>query len=447
MTELQSKTTERKRAKQAPRGALAYAQAIVETVREPLLILDGDLRVRSANGSFYETFHVSPEETENHRVYELGDHQWDIPRLRELLEDILPGNGKFQDFEVDHEFPVIGRKTMLLNARRLHWKGTGTELLLLAIEDITERKRVEEALQKAHHDLELRVELRTAALASANERLQREIAEHKRADEALGQRVAELDAFAYSVSHDLKEPLRTIEAFSRFVLEDYGDRLDEQGRDYLLKLASAAVRMKHLIDDLLRLSRVSRQPSAPTPVDVGRLVGEVVEGMRPTIDEKGASVELEGGLPDVLADRPRIDEIFTNLIGNALKFNKSERPLVKIGVRNVEGGIATFYVQDNGIGIDPQYHERIFGMFQRLHRREDYEGTGAGLVIVKRVVEALGGRVWVESEIGAGATFLFTLPLWTEAAASSEREAALGKGAHRGRSQARSHSPRGGQPR
>lgn len=149
--------------------------------------------------------------------------------------------------------------------------------------------------------------------------------------------------------------------------------------------------------------------------------------MGPTIDGRAATVEVEEGLPDVLAEPPRVEQLFVNLVGNALKFNESEQPLVKVGVRSVEGGMAVFYVRDNGIGIDPEYHERIFGMYQRLHRREDYEGTGAGLAIVKRVVETLGGRIRVESEAGSGATFLFTLPLWTEAMPSIDRDTAWRK--------------------
>jgi light-regulated signal transduction histidine kinase (bacteriophytochrome) len=287
---------------------------------------------------------------------------------------------------------------MLINARRLRQREPATELILLAIEDITERKRAESLTAQAARERELR--------------------------ESLERQVAELDAFTYSVSHDLKEPLRAIEAFSQFVLEDCADRLDEQGREYLLKLANAAVRMKKLIDDLLTLSRASRESRRRTQVNVGRLVRDVVERMSSTVEGRGATVEVEDGLPDVLADPPRVEEVFANLLGNALKFNESKRPSVKIGVRATEGGMATFYVQDNGIGIDPRYHERIFGVFQRLHRREQYEGTGAGLAIVKRVVEIFGGRTWVESELSAGATFLFTLPLWTQATASTERKVA-----------------------
>jgi len=374
------------------------AQAIVETVREPVLILSGELRIKLANRSFYQTFQVSPEETENRLLYDVGNHQWDIPKLRELLEDILPRNEQFHDFEVEHDFPNIGRRTMLINARRLRQREPATELILLAIEDITERKRAESLTAQGARERELR--------------------------ESLERQVAELDAFTYSVSHDLKEPLRALEAFSQFLLEDCADRLDEQGREYLLKLANAAVRMKRLIDDLLTLSRASRESRRRTQVDVGRLVRDVVERMSSTVEGRGATVEVEDGLPDVLADPPRVEEVFANLLGNALKFNESKRPSVKIGVRALEGGMAAFYVQDNGIGIDPQYHERIFDIFQRLHRREEYEGTGAGLAIVKRVVETLGGRTWVESELGAGATFLFTLPLWTQATASTERKVA-----------------------
>ncbi len=414
------------------------AEAIVETVREPLLVLNGELRVRSANRSFYHTFQVSPEDTEDRPLYELGDHQWDIPRLRELLEHILPKDDQLHDFEVEHDFLNIGHKAMLLNARRLVKRNGGPELILLAIEDITRRKHLEEELGRHHDQLDELVKERTLDLRRANERLRQDNAVRKQMEktlvaqaarerelnEALRQEVAELDAFTHSVSHDLKEPLRAIEAFSQFLLEDCADKLDEQGRDYVTKLANASIRMKNLIDDLLRLSRCFRQPGSPRRIDVGGLVGDIIAEMQLTLDAKGATIEVEKGLPDVLAEPTRMKQVFVNLIGNALKFNESELPHVKIGVRAVDGGVVTFFVQDNGIGIDPQYHERIFGIFQRLHPREEYEGTGAGLSVVKRVVETLGGKVWVESHLGAGATFLFTLPLATEATASTEGRAA-----------------------
>jgi signal transduction histidine kinase len=234
---------------------------------------------------------------------------------------------------------------------------------------------------------------------------------------------AELEAFTYSVSHDLKEPLRTIEAFSQFLLEDYQVNLDDQGRDYLQKLASASARMKHLIEDLLALSRIGRRDVATSTVDVGRIIAGVVEGMRATIDERGAELRVEPDLPGVRADVARIQQIFGNLIANGIKFNRSEHPSIEIGVRAQGGDTATFFVRDNGIGIEPAYHERIFGIFQRLHRREEFDGTGAGLAIVKRAVESLGGTVEVESDGAAGTTFVVTLPT-TESRQADERAAA-----------------------
>ncbi|HEX5478647.1 MAG TPA: ATP-binding protein, partial [Dehalococcoidia bacterium] len=234
---------------------------------------------------------------------------------------------------------------------------------------------------------------------------------------------AELEAFTYSVSHDLKEPLRTIEAFSQFLLEDYQANLDDQGRDYLQKLASASARMKHLIEDLLALSRIGRRDVATSTVDVGRIVADVVEGMRATIEERGAEVRVDPDLPGVRADAARIEQIFGNLIANGIKFNRSEHPSIEVGVRGQGGETAAYFVRDNGIGIEPAYHERIFGIFQRLHRREEFEGTGAGLAIVKRAVESLGGTVEVESDGAAGTTFVVTLPT-AEPRQADERAAA-----------------------
>ena len=170
--------SEVKRVEEVVQEAKAYAETLVETVREPLLVLDGDLRVISANRSFCQTFQISPEETKDHLIYELGNNQWDIPRLRVLLEEMLPRDTQVQDFEVDHEFPAIGRRTMVLNAHRIRRDGTGTHLILLALEDITERQRAEEALEK-------QLQERTADLRAASEQLQREITERQQLEEAL----------------------------------------------------------------------------------------------------------------------------------------------------------------------------------------------------------------------------------------------------------------------
>lgn len=236
---------------------------------------------------------------------------------------------------------------------------------------------------------------------------------------------AELEAFAYSVSHDLKEPLRTLEALSQFLLEDYGDKLDAEGRDHLVRLARASARMKRLIEDLLTISRAGRRAEPATPVAVEGVIADILEGMRVTLHERNAAVDVARRLPDVLGDPRRIGQIFGNLISNGVKFNRSAAPRVEVGAMENDAGETVFYVRDNGIGIEPQYHEKIFEVFQQLHRREEFEGTGAGLSIAKRAIEALGGRIWVEDNPSGGSTFLFTLPRSrAPASARAVREAA-----------------------
>jgi len=239
----------------------------------------------------------------------------------------------------------------------------------------------------------------------------------------LESRTAEMETFTYSVSHDLKEPLRGLEAFSRFLVEDYADVLDDQGRDYLNRIAKASARLKDMIEELLTLARLGRRPPQLERVNIRRVVEDFLAANEMRLKESNAEALIEGALPDVLADLTRVEQVFGNLIGNGLKFNKSARPSVQVGLADVTGGWVTFFVRDNGIGIAPEYQERIFGIFQRLHIREEYEGTGAGLAIAKRAAEALGGRVWLESEPGAGSTFYVCLPLWEGSGRISRKRA------------------------
>ena len=262
--------------------------------------------------------------------------------------------------------------------------------------------------------------------------IMRDCSEHRAAEQALRETAAdllrmnsELEAFTYSVSHDLKEPLRTLEAFSQFLLEDYGDKLDAEGKDYLIRLARASARMKHLIEDLLTIARIGREAESAAPVAVERVIADIVEGMRVAVHERNATVDVAHGLPEVLGDPRRVEQIFGNLIANGIKFNHSAEPRIEIGASVNDAGETAFFVRDNGIGIDAQYHAEIFEVFRRLHRREEFEGTGAGLAIVKRAVEALGGRIWVESSPGEGSAFMVTLPLSpVQAVAANVREAA-----------------------
>ncbi len=224
----------------------------------------------------------------------------------------------------------------------------------------------------------------------------------------------ELDAFTYSASHDLKEPLRGIQSFSQFILEDYADKLDDTGKDYLRRLSASANRMKSLIDDLLALSRISRIKNPYASVDTNKLVKEILKQLKPIIEEKNAKVEIDDELPFIYCDEVKIKQVFYNLISNAIKYNVQKPPKIEIGIEEqvVAGRTqSVFFVKDNGIGIEEKYFEEIFGIFKRLHQNNEYEGgTGIGLAIVKRVITDHGGKVWVQSPPGEGSTFYFSLP-------------------------------------
>jgi light-regulated signal transduction histidine kinase (bacteriophytochrome) len=261
--------------------------------------------------------------------------------------------------------------------------------------DITQRKRAEEELKALNETLERRVAERTA------------VAE-QRADE-LARSNRELDDFTYVVSHDLKEPLRGIEAFSTFLAEDYADKLDEQGRKYIGVLRDSAMRMNALIEDLLVLTRIGRTRGEFATVSVESLLQDVRRNLAFALEDKKVDLRIQPDLPTITCQPAHLKQVFQNLISNAIKFNDKPRPVVEIACHE-DDSVYTLSVRDNGIGIDERYYERIFRIFQRLGRREDYEGTGAGLTICKKIVEARGGKIWLESKVGQGSTFLFTIP-------------------------------------
>lgn len=222
----------------------------------------------------------------------------------------------------------------------------------------------------------------------------------------------ELDSFVYTASHDLRAPLRGIDAFANLLESDYTDKLDAEGKDYLARIRSGVNRMTQLIDDLLTLSRISRIKNPYEDVPIKELIKSVVERIEFDIEKHKVELKIADNLPIVYCDRIKMAEVFLNLINNGIKFsskNKEEKPRVEIGYTRKNGG-HQFSVKDNGIGIDKQHHEQVFGIFKRLHKQEEYEGSGAGLGIVKKIIDDHNGRIWIESELGQGATFYFTLP-------------------------------------
>jgi len=398
-----------------------FGRAVIQTVHQPLLVLDGELRVLRANRAFFEAFQVDAPGTIGRPLTELGDGQWNSPGLRAFLNELLDGDPGLKSTEVEDDFPVIGRRIMKMNAQRVRGDSAGWDAFLIAIEDITERERL---LQDLHR--------RTRDLERSNR---------------------ELESFAHAASHDLQEPLRKILAFGDRLKASLGAELDERSADYLERMFSASRRMQQLIEEVLLYSRVSRDAIVPAPVGMAPLVRGVLNDLEIQIEEAGATVELSG-LPTVLGSRVPIRYLVQNLLSNSLKFRKPGEPArVLISWRPValeeeagglpgpgtapwrrpeEAGVGPpavqdwglFRVEDDGIGFDPQYADRIFGMFERLHGREAYEGTGIGLALCRRIVERHGGGIRAEGRPGSGAVIEFTLPLATDEESTSAGEPA-----------------------
>lgn len=237
--------------------------------------------------------------------------------------------------------------------------------------------------------------------------------ELERTNVRLRQINAELEDFTHVVSHDLKEPLRTLQAFSHMLAEEYAAQLGVDGFQYINHLVQASSRLGVLIDDLLSLSQAGSINRDVKVINLNEPLATVRRDLSDLIQRRQASVVSEGPMPDVKGDPQRITQLLANLIGNGLKYNQSPEPRIVIGQADqpdAETGHVVCFVRDNGIGIGPEFHQQIFGIFRRLHKQDEYEGTGAGLAICKKIVEGHGGRIWVESQPGRGATFFFTLP-------------------------------------
>lgn len=370
--------TERKQAKEALR-------AIFNSTYDATLLHEADGVIFDANETFLSLYGVnSVEQARALSISDISSSSVPLEQLPDIWSRVLTSGTQFFEWKArriddGREFDA----EVFLRPIRLY----GKEMILANIRDISERKRTQRELQDLTLSLEQRVRERTTALELANR---------------------ELEAFSYSVSHDLRAPLRGIDGFSRILLERHADKLDAAGQDYLGRIRNAALRMNRLIEDMLRLSRIGRAEIRRTTVDLTEMASSIAIELRQREPERRVEVDIAPALT-VNADSGLLRIVLENLLGNAFKFTgKKDEAKIEVGAMEKDGE-RVYYVRDNGAGFDMTFADKLFSPFQRLHRDTEFAGSGIGLASVQRIIARHGGRIWVEAAEGQGAAFFFTL--------------------------------------
>jgi hypothetical protein len=388
--------TDRKKAEELLRSSERRYRSLFESNPNPMWVYDCEsLSFLAVNEAAVRHYGYSHEEFRAMTIKDIRPPK-DIPALLDDVGKTAEPLAKTSEWRHrKNDGAVIDVEIV---SHQLQWLGRAARLVL--INDVTERKRTEREIRELNAELETRVERRTAELEAANK---------------------ELEAFSYSVSHDLRAPLRAVDGFSQAVLEDYGAHLPEDGKHYLETIREGAQRMGVLIDDLLTFSRLSRLPLKRQTVNTSRLVSDVLEDL--SVQKNGRKIDIRvGQLPYCQGDTALLKQVWLNLLSNALKYTRKQgAAVVEVGTKR-ENGDDIYFVSDNGTGFDMQYAHKLFGVFQRLHRADEFEGTGVGLAIVQRVVNRHGGRVWVDAAPEKGATFYFTLGVEAAVPAAKEKE-------------------------
>lgn len=365
------------------RQAVQRSQMILQAVREPIALLDHSLRSLLVNAAFSELYGV-PEESRAEYLQDIGQGAWADEVLLQRLRDVLLRDRELWDFELTQRTIDGVERHVVINARRLQQQDSERPVLLLTVSDVTARALVELQVKELNHQLEGKV----AQISDVNR---------------------ELEAFSYSVSHDLRAPLRHITAFAQKLGDHLGEDVDTTSRHYLSVIRDASHRMAQLIEDLLVFSRLGRGALRLQAVDMRALVDETCALAESEVTDRHILWRIEP-LPMVVGDENMLRTVWQNLIGNAVKYSgQREVAHIDISVRRDDSGDYEFTVADDGAGFDMRYVDKLFGVFQRLHKASEFPGNGIGLANVRRIVMRHGGRVWAEGEPGRGARFHFTL--------------------------------------
>lgn len=357
---------------------------LFEAARDGILILNPDTRkITDANPFMIELLGYSHNEL-------LGKELWEIG----LLRDEKANQATFRELKENHyvRYENLPLKSKSGQCHEVEFVSNiydegGTDVIQCNIRDITERKKAQDEIEKLNNDLERRVSLRTTELKEANQ---------------------ELQSFSYSISHDLRAPLRAMGGFTRILEKELGNQISDEAEYAMERIRVNTVKMGDLIDGLLNFSSLGRRELVKREVAPSSLVSQILEELRTELDGRRVKFEVSP-LPKCRADGTLLKQVYANLLSNAIKYSRGGDPaVIKIGCRQ-EKGQNIYFVEDNGVGFDMQYTNKLFQVFQRLHRSDQFEGAGVGLAIVHRIVQRHGGRVWAESRVGHGAVFYFTL--------------------------------------
>ena len=495
--EVQHEMEERRWAEEQLQESRLFLESIVETIREPLVVLDSELKVLKVNRSFCEFFNVQSEDILLNYFHEICAAQWRQPELLEALQTTISTGNHFENFEITKAFAGIGLRTMLLSASPIHQNSSDINLVLLTMTDITAQKKAQDESRRLIRGIESAAEsilltdvteqikyvnpalkkltnknvigqqlmyflqnmgwsksdyqrmlqaiaegqvwsgeicnsqsgrkrknylITVAPVLNEDQKIDglvavlNDITKLKMAEERLAQHAeelarsnSELEQFAYIASHDLQEPLRMVSSYCQLLKKRYYGKLEGDACEFIDFAVDGAQRMQTLIEDLLTYSRVGTRGQPFETTDCNEVMATVTNNLQIAIEESAADIKCSK-LPVTIADRTQLVQLFQNLIGNAIKFRNGEVPKIRIRSKK-ENGRWVFSIKDNGIGIDAEFKQRIFEIFQRLHSKDKYPGTGIGLAICKKIVERHNGEIWLESQSDKGSTFYFTLPL------------------------------------
>ncbi|HEX7369261.1 MAG TPA: ATP-binding protein [Rhodanobacteraceae bacterium] len=361
--------------------AVARAERIVQTVREPMALLDEELKLLMVNAAFSELY----GEADSQALVDVGEGAWSDEAVRQRLLDVIHRGRELWDYELEQTTVDGITRHMLVNARRMELPDGQERAMLLSVSDVTSRTLAENQVSELNSQLEGKVD----QLSEANR---------------------ELEAFSYSVSHDLRAPLRHIAGFSEKLQRHLGEGVDEKTTHYLDVISDSARRMADLIDGLLVYSRLGRGALRMQAVDMQSLADEARALVAGDVADRAIEWHIDG-LPVVVGDANMLRTVWQNLLGNAVKYTgKRERAVITVSAKKDARGQYVFTVADNGAGFDMAYADKLFGVFQRMHKASDFAGSGIGLANVRRIIVRHGGKIWAEAEPEQGARFHFSLP-------------------------------------